>query len=139
MHVADETERRINQLYNDVHAIYDQLGQVQKVQKVHTQQLKTLNKTVAGIWATQQQHGEKLNSLDAALAVLTEQVAEQSARLGVHDRRFDEVDRRFGEVDKRFDEVDRRFDAQDGKIDTLREQVNGKLDLIMKALDISAN
>lgn len=124
MHVADETERRINQLYNDVHAIYDQLGDVQKVQKVHTTQLKTLNKTVAGIWATQQQHGEKLNSLDAALAVLTEKVLEQRARLDAHDRRFDEVDR--------------RFDAQDEKIEAMGEQVNGKLDLIMKALDISA-
>lgn len=149
MHVAGETERRINQLYNDVHAIYEQLGTVQTVQKSHTSQLKTLNKTVtgiaatqqehgeqlktlkatqqehseqlktlngtvAGIWTTQQEHGEKLNRLDAALAVLTEQVGTQGARLD--------------SLETRLDGVDARLDTQDRK-----------LDLILGALGISSN
>ncbi|MGH3373529.1 MAG: hypothetical protein ACRDP6_02190 [Actinoallomurus sp.] len=154
--MAGETERRINQLYNDIHAIYDQLSSVEKVQTSHTEQLTTLNTTVAGIWTTQQQHGDKLNSLDAAVAVMSEQLREMRAIQAGHDERFtgidqhleradqrlDKVDQRLDKVDQRLDKVDQRFDQVDQRFDQVDQRFetqDKKLDLIMEALGISPN
>jgi len=149
MHVAGETERRINQLYNDIHAIYDQLSSVEKVQKSHTEQLTTLNTTVAGIWTTQQQHGDKLNSLDAAVAVMSEQLREMRAIQIRHEERFTEIDQRFDAQDeilgvqgKKLDSHDKKLDTQGKKLDAQDEKLDAqgkKLDLIMEALGISPN
>jgi chromosome segregation ATPase len=126
-----ETERRINQLYNDVHAIYDQLTVIQRTQQAHGgqlashgrqleahgnqldaqgrqleaqgRQLASLNDTVTRIWAGQQEHGERLNHLDSAVAVLTEKV---------------------GALDQRFEEHDARFDEQGRKLDLIIEALN---------------
>src|SRR5437588_1127543 len=117
MHVTGDTERRINQLYNDVHAIYDQLSSIEKVQKSHTGQLATLNATVAGIWTTQQQHGDKLNSLDAAFAVMSEQLREMRATQLGHEERFTGIDQHLEKVDERFEKVDQRFEQIDQRFE----------------------
>jgi predicted nuclease with TOPRIM domain len=139
MHVA-ETERRINQLYNDVHEIYDKLKDVGDVQADHTKQLKTLNKTVASIWTTQQQHGEKLNRLDAAVAQMDERLARMDERFERMDGRFDGMDERFERMDGRFDGMDERFEGIDGRfvgIDGRFAEQDRKLDLILEALNIA--
>jgi chromosome segregation ATPase len=145
MHVAGETERRINQLYNDVHAIYDQLDSVEKVQKSHTEQLTTLNTTVAGIWTTQQQHGDKLNSLDAAFAVMSEQLREMRATQIGHEERFtgidqqlEKVDQRFQQVDQRFEQVDQRFEQIDQRfeqVDQRFEQIDQRFEQVDQRFD----
>jgi ABC-type transporter Mla subunit MlaD len=117
MHMA-EAERRINQVKNDVDEIYGRLDVIGKVQAEHTKQLRTLNDTVAQIWTTQQQHGDRLNKLDAAVAGLDEKLTEMRVT----------NEQRFTKIDQRFEKVDERLVTQDKK-----------LDLIMQALNISAN
>jgi chromosome segregation ATPase len=134
MHMA-EAERRINQVKNDVDEIYGKLTAVGTVQAEHTKQLRTLNDTVAKIWTTQQQHGDKLNSLDAAVATISEQLREFRAIQVGHDARFTGIDQRFDRVDERFEKIDQRFE----KIDQRLASQDEKLDLIMKALNIGAN
>ncbi|MCO5969717.1 hypothetical protein [Actinoallomurus soli] len=87
----------------------------------HGRQLASLNDTVTRIWTTQQDHGERLNHLDSAIAVLTEKVEG-------YDERFAQVDQRFGQIDERFGQIDERLDEQ-----------GRKLDLIIEALNIRAN
>jgi ABC-type transporter Mla subunit MlaD len=113
MHMA-EAERRINQVKNDVDEIYGRLDVIGKVQAEHTKQLRTLNDTVAQIWTTQQLHGDRLNKLDAAVAGLDEKLSEMRATQLSHENRFTKIDERLSSQDK-------------------------KLDLIMQALNISAN
>jgi septal ring factor EnvC (AmiA/AmiB activator) len=113
MHMA-EAERRINQVKNDVDEIYGKLNVIEKVQSEHTKQLRTLNATVAKIWTTQQEHGDRLNKLDAAVAGLDEKLSEMRATQLSHENRFTKIDERFATQDR-------------------------KLDLIMQALNISAN
>jgi predicted nucleic acid-binding Zn-ribbon protein len=132
MDVADDTERQINQLYNDVNAIYSMLDTIQKKQVSHDEKFDDLQRSVTGIAGTQMRHGNRLNELDVNI----EKVGEQVKELRVTQLRREN---RFTEINQRFDAQDEKLDAQDGKIEALREQVNGKLDLIMKALDISPN
>lgn len=132
MHVADDTERRINQLYNDVNAIYGMLDTIQKKQVAHDEKFDGLQASVTSISATQMRHGNRLNELDLSV----EKVGEQVKELRVTQLRHEN---RFTEINQRLDAQGEKLDAQDGKIQTLREEVNGKLDLIMKALDINAN
>jgi pilus assembly protein FimV len=141
MDVAD-TERRINQVRNDVYAIYDQLTTVQMTQNTHGRQLTSLSNTVSHIWTSQQEHGERLNHLDSALAVLTEKVGGFEGRFGQIDERFGQIDQRFGQIDERLARMDERFDEHDAKLDEhgrkLDEQ-GRKLDLIIEALNIRPN
>jgi chromosome segregation ATPase len=127
MHMA-EAERRINQVKNDVDEIYGRLTVIEKVQSEHTKQLRTLNDTVAKIWTTQQQHGDRLNDLDAAVAGLDEKLTEMRVTQLSHENRFTKIDQRFEKIDQRFEKIDERLVTQDKK-----------LDLIMKALNIGAN
>jgi chromosome segregation ATPase len=120
MHMA-EAERRINQVKNDVDEIYGRLTVIEKVQSEHTKQLRTLNDTVAKIWTTQQQHGDRLNDLDAAVAGLDEKLTEMRVTQLSHENRFTKIDQRFEKIDERLVTQDK------------------KLDLIMKALNIGAN
>jgi chromosome segregation ATPase len=127
MHMA-EAERRINQVKNDVDEIYGRLTVIEKVQSEHTKQFRTLNDTVAKIWTTQQQHGDRLNDLDAAVAGLDEKLTEMRVTQLSHENRFTKIDNRFAQIDQRFEKIDERLVTQDKK-----------LDLIMKALNIGAN
>jgi chromosome segregation ATPase len=169
MHVA-ETERRLNQLYADVRDAYGLLTDVGKVQAEHTKQLgtlndtvaehtkqlRTLNDTVAKIWTTQQQHGDRLNDLDAAVAGLGEKLTEMSntqmrheyhlvkidTRFGRMDQRLEQVDQRLDQVDQRLDQVDQRFEQVDKRfeqVDKRFDEQDRKLDLILEALNISTN
>jgi hypothetical protein len=116
-----DAERKIQQLYNDVNAIYGMLTTIQETQGSHGGQLESLNKSVIGITATQMRHGNRLNELDAAVAGVGEQVKEIRITQMRHENRFTEIDQRFTGIDQ-------RFDAQDEK-----------LDLIMKALNIGVD
>jgi chromosome segregation ATPase len=162
MHMA-EAERRINQVKNDVDEIYGRLGVIGKVQAEHTKQLGNLNDTVAKIWTTQQQHGDRLNDLDAALAGLDEKLTEMRVtqlghesrftkidnrfaqidnRFAQIDQRFEKIDQRFEKIDQRFEKIDQRFEKIDQRFEKIDERLvtqDKKLDLIMKALNIGAN
>lgn len=46
--MADDTERRINQLHNDVNAIYGMLDTIQEQQRSHDEKLDTLREQVNG-------------------------------------------------------------------------------------------
>jgi chromosome segregation ATPase len=116
-----DAERKIQQLYNDVNAIYGMLTTIQEKQGSHGERLESLHKSVIGISATQLRHGNRLNELDAAVAGVGEQVKEIRITQMRHENRFTEIDQ--------------RFDAQDAKLDAQGD----KLDLIMKALNIGAN
>ncbi|GAA4627299.1 hypothetical protein GCM10023196_038940 [Actinoallomurus vinaceus] len=137
-----ETERRINQLSNDVYAIYEKLTAVQVTQHTHSRQLTSLGNTVSRIWTAQQEHGERLNHLDSALAVLTEKVVGFEGRFGQIDERFGQIDERFGQIDERFGQIDGRFgqiDGRFGQIDERLDEQGRKLDLIIEALNIRPN
>jgi chromosome segregation ATPase len=109
-----DAERKIQQLYNDVNAIYGMLSTIQEKQDSHSEQLDSLQTSVTQVRGTQMQHGNRLNELDASVAGVSEQIKEMRITQLRHENRFTEMDQ--------------RFDTQDGK-----------LDLIMKALNISAN
>jgi chromosome segregation ATPase len=128
MLMADDAERKINQLYNDVNAIYGMLGTIQEKQGSHTKQLESIKYSVTGISATQMRHGNRLDELDVAVAGVSDQIKEMRITQMRHENRFTEIDQRFTEVDQRFDAQDEQLKTQDRK-----------LDLIMKALDIGDN
>ena len=155
MHMA-EAERRINQVKDDVDEIYGRLDVIGEVQAEHTKQLGNLNDTVAKIWTTQQQHGDRLNDLDAALAGLDEKLTEMRVtqlghesrftkidnRFAQIDQRFEKIDNRFAQIDQRFAQIDQRFEKIDERFEKIDERLvtqDKKLDLIMKALNIGAN
>lgn len=123
-----DAERKIQQLYNDVNAIYGMLSTIQEKQGSHTEQLESLQSGVTTVVATQMRHGNRLNELDAGIAGVSEQIKEMRITQMRHENRFTEIDQRFEQVDRRFEQVDQRFDAQDRK-----------LDLILKALGTSSN
>jgi len=141
MHMA-EAERRINQVKNDVDEIWGKLTDIGKVQVEHTKQLRTLNDNVAKVWTTQQQHGDRLNDLDAAVAGLDEKLSEMRVTQLSHEHRLTKIDNRFAQIDKRFAQIDERFAGIDQRfagIDQRFDAQDEKLDLIMQALNISAN
>ncbi len=138
MTMAD-AERKIQQLDNDVHAIYDILTKIEKAQGTHAERIESLQGSVSGIAATQMRHGNRLSELDAGLAGVSEQIKELRVTQMRHENRFTEIDQRFvaqdGKLDALGKQVDDRLDAHDKRFDTQDE----KLDLIMKALGIDAN
>ncbi|WP_141959646.1 hypothetical protein [Actinoallomurus bryophytorum] len=151
-----EAERRINQVKNDVDEIWGKLTDIGKVQAEHTKQLRTLNDNVAKVWTTQQQHGDRLNDLDAAVAGLDEKLTEMRVtqlshesrftkidnRFAQIDNRFAQIDKRFAQIDERFEKIDERFAQIDERFEKIDERLvtqDKKLDLIMKALNIGAN
>ncbi|MDN3352154.1 hypothetical protein [Actinomadura sp. DC4] len=117
----EDAERKMNQLYNDVNAIYGMLGDIQKQQGAHTTQIESLQTSVTTISATQMRHGNRLNELDSAVAGVSDQIKEMRVTQLRHENRFTEIDQRFDGMDQRFDGMDQ------------------KLELIMKALNIGAN
>jgi archaellum component FlaC len=130
-----DAERKINQLYNDVNAIYGMLDAIKEHQGAHSKQLESLKSSVTTISATQMRHGNRLDELDVAVAGVSEQIKEMRVTQMRHENRFTEIDQRFDGVDQRFDGIDRRFDGVDQRFDGMDQ----KLDLIMKALNVSAN
>ncbi|WP_329238612.1 MULTISPECIES: hypothetical protein [Actinoallomurus] len=123
-----EAERKIQQLYNDVNAIYGMLDDIRKAQGEHGKKLTDLSQSLTTVRATQMRHDNRLNELDAGIAGLGDQLKEMRVTQMRHENRFTEIDQRFTEIDQRFDAQDQQLASQDRK-----------LDLIMKALDISAN
>src|SRR5262245_24142842 len=101
MHMA-EAERKINQLYNDVDAIYGMLKDISKTQGAHGEQLTSLHESVTHIGGVQMRHGNRLDELDAAVAGVGEQIKEVRVTQLRHENRFTEIDQRFDGVDQRF-------------------------------------
>jgi chromosome segregation ATPase len=116
-----DAERKIQQLYNDVNAIYGMLDDIGKTQAEHGKQLTDLSQSLTTVRATQLRHGNRLDELDAGIAGLGDQIKEMRVTQMRHETRFTEIDQRFDTQDEQLASQDR------------------KLDLIMKALDISAN
>src|SRR5689334_12623156 len=102
-----DAERKIQQLYNDVNAIYGMLDKIQETQNSHGDRLDSLKRGVTGIAATQMRHGNRLDELDSAVAGVSEQIKEMRITQMRHENRFTEIDQRFDGVDQRFDAQDR--------------------------------
>lgn len=81
---ANELERRVNRLENDVTSIYDMLTTITQTQAEHSVQLTGLR--------------SRLDEHTVHLAYLREQV-------GAHDQRFDKVDQRFDKVESTLEEI----------------------------------
>ncbi len=90
MTIPADLERRVRRLDNDVQAIYELL---------------------AGISATQQRHGNRLNELDGRLTDL--------------DGRLVTMDGRLTAMDGRLTDMDSRLTAVDGKLDIIVELLRG--------------
>ncbi|WP_285576900.1 hypothetical protein [Actinoallomurus iriomotensis] len=116
-----ETERKIQQLDHDVTDIYGRLEEIGKWQAEHGKQLTDLQVSLRRFSATQMRYGNRLDELDAGIAGLGDQLKEMRVTQMRHENRFTEIDQRFDAQDEHLASQDR------------------KLDLIMKALDISAN
>lgn len=116
-----EAERKIQQLYNDVNAIYGMLDDIRKAQGEHGKKLTDISQSLTTVRATQMRHDNRLNELDAGIAGLGDQLKEMRVTQMRHENRFTEIDQRFDTQEQQLASQDR------------------KLDLIMKALDISAN
>ena len=76
-------ERKLQQLDNDVHSIYDILATISTVQA---------------------EHGVRLDTIDGRLDGI-------DGRLDAMDRRFDGIDRRLDAMDVRFDGIDGKLDT----------------------------
>ena len=74
-------ERRVSRVENDIHAIYDMVGDVQAVQRQHS----------------------------AELARIQAKLGDHDARFDAHDARFDAHDARFDAVDSALAEILRRL------------------------------
>src|SRR4051812_19744240 len=94
MQVA-ETERRINQLYNDVNAIYGLLDTIHKTQGAHGEQIESIKGSLTDIRATQMRHDNRLGELDLAVAGVSEQLTEMRVTQMRHENRFTEMAGRF--------------------------------------------
>jgi hypothetical protein len=97
MTIPADLERKVRRLDNDVQAIYEML---------------------AGISATQQRHGNRLNELDGRLTDL-------DGRLVAVDGRLVAVDGRLVAMDGRLTDLDGRLTAVDGKLDIIVELLRG--------------
>jgi chromosome segregation ATPase len=127
MEVA-ETGRRINQLYNDVNAIYGLLDTIHKTQGTHGEEIESIKGSLTDIRATQMRHDNRLGELDLAIVGVSEQLKEMRVTQMRHENRFAEIAGRFDTHEAKLDAHDRKLDAQDRK-----------LDLILEALNIGAN
>jgi uncharacterized coiled-coil DUF342 family protein len=130
-----EAERKIQQLYNDVNAIYGMLDDIRKTQGEHGKKLTDLGQSLTTLRATQMRHENRLDELDVGIAGLADQLKEMRVTQMRHENRFTEIDQRFEQIDQRFDAQDKQLERQAGQL----ASQDRKLDLIMKALDISAN
>jgi chromosome segregation ATPase len=104
---AAETGRRINQLYNDVNAIYGLLDTIHETQRSHGKQIESIKTSLTDIRATQMRHDNRLNELDLAVVGVSEQLKEMRITQMRHEN---------------------RFDAQDRKLDLIMEALNASAD-----------
>src|SRR5256885_15705368 len=135
---AAETGRRINQLYNDVNAIYGLLNTIHKTQGSHSREIESIKSSLTDVRATQMRHDNRLNELDVAIVGVSDQIKEMRVTQMRHENRFTEIAERFDAQDARLDEHDakltaigerlnahdKRFDAQDRKLDLILEALN---------------
>jgi chromosome segregation ATPase len=137
-----DAERKIQQLYNDVNAIYGMLDKIKEEQGSHGEKLDSLKRGVTIIGATQMRHGNRLDELDAGVEGVSGQLKEMRITQMRHENRFTEIDQRFDAQDDRLDTQSRQLDAQGKQLDAQGKQLalqDRKLDLIMEALGIGAN
>ena len=130
-----DAERKIQQLYNDVNAIYGMLDKIKENQGSHGGQLDSLQRKATTISATQMRHGNRLDELDVAVGGVSEQIKEMRITQMRHENRFTEIDQRFDAQDEQLATHGKLLAAQGEQL----ASQDRKLDLIMKALDISAN
>ena len=93
-------QRKLQQLDNDVHSIYDILATITTVQAEHTVRLDGIDIRLDGI-------DGRLDGIDG--------------RLDGIDGRLDGIDGRLDGIDGRLDSMYVRFDGIDGKLDTVLE------------------
>jgi archaellum component FlaC len=97
------TERRVTRLENDVVAIYDMLGAIQRTQADHGNRL-------AGI-------DTRLDSTDTRLTGIDRRLDGTDTRLTGIDGRLDGIDGRLDGIDGRLDGIDGRLGRMDGRFD----------------------
>ncbi|WP_152362533.1 hypothetical protein [Microlunatus speluncae] len=112
-----DIERKVRQLDNDVHSIYEFLTTISE---------------------TQGRHGNRLDEIDQKIEGVDQKVTGLEQRFDGLEQRFDGLEHRFDGLeqkvaghDRRFDGVDQRFDGVDRKLD----QIIGLLDVGNKAVD----
>jgi chromosome segregation ATPase len=84
MTIPAELERKVRRLDNDVQAIYELL---------------------AGISATQQRHGNRLNELDGRLTDMDGRLMTMDGRLTTMDGRLTDLDGRLTDLDGKLDVI----------------------------------
>ncbi|GAA1931172.1 hypothetical protein GCM10009775_24130 [Microbacterium aoyamense] len=97
-----DTERKIQQLDNDVQGIYEMISRIDGTLRRQHSRLEEISMDQAGI----------------------------KARLDGHDERFDGIDKRFDGIDKRFDGIDKRFDGIDQRFETLESKLDRVISLV---------
>ena len=79
---ADAThERRITRLENDTAALYDMVGEIQRVQREHSTAFAEHGATLAEHGATLAEHSEALSKIQGTVDQHTEMLAEILRRL----------------------------------------------------------
>jgi len=101
-----DLDRKVNQLDNDVQAIYELLS---------------------GIEGTLKRHGNRLMEISAELGT---RFGEVDQRLTAMDQRFDGVDQRFDGVERRLDTMDQRFDGVEQRLDGMDHKLDRVLALL---------
>lgn len=114
---AAETGRRINQLYNDVNAIYGLLNTIHKTQGSHSREIESIKSSLTDVRATQMRHDNRLNELDVAIVGVSDQIKEMRVTQMRHENRFTEIAERFDVQDAKLDAQDAKLDAQGAKLD----------------------
>jgi archaellum component FlaC len=124
MTIWPEADRRLNQLYNDVHDIYGMLRGVVVTQGKHGEWLDSLAEDVSRLGVTQLRQGSRLDQIDK--------------KLEQHDARFDQIDDRFTHIDTQFDQINDRFTQVNGRftqVDGQLKVTDGKLDRVIQLLE----
>ncbi len=99
-----ETERKIQQIDNDVQAIYTML---------------------AAIDGTLRRHHNRLEELAAGIDRIDARFAGIDARFDGIDTKFAAIDTRFAAIDARFDGIDTKFAGIDAKLDQVVDLLGG--------------
>lgn len=126
-HMAQSTnvERKLRQLDNEVHAIYDLLDAIAATQALHSNRFDELARTLAAHTRILAEHSQILAEHSRTLGEHSRILGQHGHRLDAHDGRFDHIDTKFDRVDAKLRAHDGRFDRMDTKLDTIVELLGG--------------
>lgn len=103
----------VGQIRNDVDALYEILGDVQRVQAEHTATLEDHTATLRDVQRVQTEHTATLEDHTATLAEHTATLKNHTVTLAEHTAKFAEHDGRFDRIEAMLVELLRRVPPQD--------------------------